>query len=202
MNSDQLPEETDLAYLAYTIFRDMGRGRTAQGAYQLYIENSPRKRPQKADKGRGVSRAFKNWMIKFNWVERAKNWDREVADRVRALAAKDGQKEYADKIEESRLRLEEVAIKGMKAAELAVNTAYKDLVKLAELQEGKSELMGMEELASFTSIVQIVRVSIGTLSAAKSELFDAFGLLLTIEQLAAVNAEFGTLPRQDSEGYR
>jgi hypothetical protein len=72
---DQLPDEPDLWYKRFMIFRDMGPERTIQGAFKIV----------KARQGFRSNKAGESWTTAahdYNWRERANDWDTQQRARV------------------------------------------------------------------------------------------------------------------------
>lgn len=70
---DRQPSETNKAYTAFCIYRDMGLKRSIESAWKQYIQ---------ADKR--VSGYFAQWSVTYDWVERARAYD----DYIEAAARK------------------------------------------------------------------------------------------------------------------
>jgi hypothetical protein len=82
----QRENETDKAYAAFLMFRDLGRSRTVEEAYLKSLPEE--KKQQKAAKSSNLrpSGAWTNWLTDHQWRERVREWDR-VKDEERAQLA-------------------------------------------------------------------------------------------------------------------
>ncbi|WP_373538777.1 hypothetical protein [Chamaesiphon sp.] len=70
--------ETDKAWYAYTIYQNIGAGRSVDAAYSEYIESTKGVKPDNAGNRRGhsiSSASFKEWQTRFNWAERVRIHD-------------------------------------------------------------------------------------------------------------------------------
>ena len=83
----QRENETDKAYAAFLLFRDLGRSRTLEGAYLKSLPEE--KKQQKATKSNNLrpSGAWINWAIDHQWRERVHEWDRLKDEENAQLAA-------------------------------------------------------------------------------------------------------------------
>lgn len=76
-------DETDLAWMAFRIFRDLGLGRTVEEAWRKYSE--------KRDLAGGKAQShFHNWKAEHDWYERVEAFDRrkEKQHQEQLLAAR------------------------------------------------------------------------------------------------------------------
>lgn len=186
--------ESDRAWLAFVIYRDMGAGRTIDGAYELYrarLDQSNLAKSEQVQKSpkrlRIASPSFKEWSKKFNWAERVKDWDNKKNQRIQSAQLEADRQGYIQRIEDSRALLERTATIGMKSAELQLAFNFKQMQLLAK--EAGNRIATRDEMAQLVSIAKITKDSIDGLGSAKSEIYDALGLVQTIEQLTAVNTE-------------
>lgn len=74
---DRRPDETDAAWKAFCVYRDLGDERSIAKA----LEATGRKP--------GNSRNWERWSSQYDWTERARAWDDSIIDRIR----KDREKE-------------------------------------------------------------------------------------------------------------
>jgi hypothetical protein len=192
MNQDidlqaQQEGESDRAYLAYTTYRDMPPPRYELGAYTAYVNSLSGARHTGSGKVRGVSKTYKGWMSEFNWSARVKDWDNKKSQRIQSAQLEADRQGYIQRIEDSRALLERTATIGMKSAELQLAFNFKQMQLLAK--EAGNRIATRDEMAQLVSIARVTRDSIDGLGSAKTEIYDALGLVQTIEQLTAVNAE-------------
>ena len=71
MDWHQQPGESDKAYRAFLIYRNLSEGRTLAGAWEAL---SGRRRGT-------VPGHVKRWSIKWDWVARGRAWDRQLQER-------------------------------------------------------------------------------------------------------------------------
>lgn len=179
--------ESDRAYLAYTTFRDLGERRTEQGAYEAYTRKTSNKVRSDSEKVGKASPVFRRWRLEFGWADRVKDWDGRKIQRIQSEQLNADRQGYAQRIEDSRALLERTATMGMKSAELSLAIGYAQLQKIAK--ESMKSLLTKAEVDRLSAITRNNKDSIETLAAAKTEIYDALGLLQTIEQLTAINAD-------------
>jgi len=82
---DRRDGETSAAWYGFRLYRDLGRSRSIQKAWDVY-------RLEKAVKGHAPSGAFIRWSREHDWLERAEafdEWRDEVRDEARARALAD-----------------------------------------------------------------------------------------------------------------
>jgi hypothetical protein len=112
------PGETEKEFLAFEIFRQLGPGRTVDGAFRAY-----RLRPGDHHKHEGLARDktphyFSRWATQFHWWERAKAWDDEVAAAARKEEAeRELERRRREAAEDERQR--ELTIQRARAAGVA-----------------------------------------------------------------------------------
>ena len=179
--------ESDKAFLAYTTYRDLGERRTEQGAYEAYTRKVSNKERKPSEKIGKASPVFRRWVSVFDWSTRVKDWDNKKAQRIQSVQLEADRQAYIQRIEDSRALLERTATMGMKSAELSLAIGFAQLQKLAK--ESTKAALGKADLDRLVAITRNNKDSIDTLAAAKTEIYDALGLVQTIEQLTAVNIE-------------
>jgi hypothetical protein len=179
--------ESDRAYrCGYLVYRDLGEGRTILAAYRIYLKSSTRKNANNSHKiPSSASPNFKRWATVFDWEARARDWDLQKADRIRKSLLEADRQSYTNRIESSRSQLERTATMGMKAAETALTLSLVQLQDIAK--ESQHGILSKEKIDRLLLITRISKDAIGILSGAKTELYDALGLVKTIEDLAAIN---------------
>jgi hypothetical protein len=78
---DRLPDETELAFRAFIVYRDMGMGRSIEKLRDLILDPSGRPRYK-------TTRYMQEWSRLNRWVERARAYDDHL-DQIRLKAADD-----------------------------------------------------------------------------------------------------------------
>lgn len=173
--------ESDKAYLAYITYRDLGRGRTEQGAYEAYLDRASSRQRKPGEKRGKASAPFRSWRVQFGWDKRTRDWDNKKMQRFQSKQLEAGCQEYIKKVEDARELLEKTAVMGMKSAELSLAIGYEQLQKMAK--ESKKALLPKTELDRLAVITRTNKDSIDTLAAAKAELYDALGLVQIVEHI-------------------
>jgi hypothetical protein len=77
------PGETEKEFLAFEIFRQLGPGRTVDGAYRAYWLRPGNRRKHDALARDKTPHYFSRWTTDQHWWERARAWDDEVAAAAR-----------------------------------------------------------------------------------------------------------------------
>jgi hypothetical protein len=182
----QKENETDRQHYAYKCYRDLGEGRTILAAYRIYLKSSTRKNINNSQKiPASASPDFKRLAVDFDWEKRAKDWDLQKAERIQSSLLEADRQSYTNRIESSRSQLERTSTMGMKAAETALALAFVQLQDIAK--ESDKGILSKEKIEQLLLITRISKDAIGILSSAKTELYDALGLVKTIEDLATIN---------------
>lgn len=96
---DRLPGEGTRAYHAFLIYRDLGPARTLEEVYRVVQETTKSKRSRGKSPTTHASGRINGWSSSWNWVERARAWDRHVQDERDRIAL-----QCAREQEEIRLR--------------------------------------------------------------------------------------------------
>ncbi len=135
------PGETEKEFLAFEIFRQLGPGRTVDGAFRAY-----RLRPGDHHKHEGLARDktphyFSRWATQFHWWERAKAWDDEVAAAAR--------KEEAERELERRRR---EAAEDERQRELTIQRARAAGVAAGQILHRLLESIQTEDLKDMTAV--------------------------------------------------
>jgi hypothetical protein len=177
----QMEGESDRAYLAYTTYRDMGTSRTVYASYALYVDQIAPDNRKKSQKVANPSKTYRDWFTHYAWDDRIKDWDSKKRDRIQSAQLEADRQGYIQRIEDSRLILERTATMGMKAAELSLAVGYDQLQKIAK--ESRTKILPKAEIDRLLGITRNSKESIETLAAAKTEIYDALGLVETIERL-------------------
>jgi hypothetical protein len=88
--NQRLPGENDRQYSGYVAYRDMPQPRSLLGSYQIYSKKA-QKSPKKPS---AMSASWKGWADRFQWAERAREWDLEREAEQRAAAEAEGAEAY------------------------------------------------------------------------------------------------------------
>jgi hypothetical protein len=96
----QRDNETDKAYDAFLLFRDLGRTRTIEGAYLKSLsDEEKRKKAEKSGRLKAPG-SWTNWFADHQWRERVREWDRfkdtESAQLAAAVRTKNIEKYLSD----------------------------------------------------------------------------------------------------------
>lgn len=155
---ERQPNETDLAFQAFCIYRDMGPGRSTVAAEREYRTLHGGAIPA----GNDPTGQFNDWRANFKWYSRAGAWDDEqdrllraavIRRKVRMVERQAGQTEAAARV--VTLPVQELiarALDGRMAADLTtmstqdlLETTAKLIAKLAELQKAERAALGESE---------------------------------------------------------
>jgi hypothetical protein len=178
--------ESDRQHFAYKCYKDLGEGRTILAAYRIYLKSSTRKNISNSQKiPASASPDFKRWASMFDWEGRVKDWDSQKAERIQASLLEADRDSYIQRIEDSRALLEETAMMGMNAAKTGLEIAIAQLEEL--LKESEDGILSKERIDRFLAVSRAAGVAIDTLGNSKTQLYDALGLVKTIEDLATIN---------------
>jgi hypothetical protein len=99
MSDERLVRETDLAWLGYTCYRDLGPARTVRGAWQEYSDKKSRKVSKSLS---GTSSHFKKWFVENDWNSRAIAWDQAQESATRLDLSRAKAEKYRAEIAEFR----------------------------------------------------------------------------------------------------
>jgi hypothetical protein len=185
MNQDmdiqaQREDEHDRAYYAYITYRDMGAERTMLNAYRKYNSETGRKGGRESNRvPSSPSRHFDSWAKKFNWKERIRDWDNKKRAMLEAAQSEADRQSYIKRIEDSRAILEETASMGLKAAQLSLAIGYSQLQKLGK--ESANKVLNKPELDRLATITRNNKDSIDVLAVAKTEIYDALGIIQMVQ---------------------
>ncbi len=182
----QAASESDRAYLAYQIYRDLGGSRSLIAAYHTYLERT--RRPGAVPNSPEYCSAnFKGWAKTFAWDLRVRAWDKVKSKHLQDELLKSDTQLYLDKIEASRDLLERVAITGMEMAQITINLAAREVKILADRSRGGLSPDTID-LAHLLALCKVNKCGIELLGLAKIELFEAMGLTQTLEELANLSS--------------
>ena len=137
---EKQPWEKPLAYQAFEVYRDIGLHRTVWLARQRFAEYhgkdagiNGKKVPSKT--------AMYEWSAKYNWVERARQFDEWEIENRRAMRTEIARLEWEAKIAEVRSRHERIARNMTTAADkgfAAIAKYLEDATKIEDAIEGRS----------------------------------------------------------------
>lgn len=82
--TNRRPDESDKAWLAWTMYRDLGPSRTLQDAWTLYAKDA-------GSSSKYASNGYKQWATKFDWDTRAQQWDAAQRSATAILAVEDAE---------------------------------------------------------------------------------------------------------------
>jgi hypothetical protein len=103
METQRLPEETNLQWLAYCCYRDLGEQRSIVAAFQKYCEQRSKAKPSKenirTDRPNG---SFVRWKKEFEWEKRARLWDLDIESRKREAVKQAEDVAYQEELEDFR----------------------------------------------------------------------------------------------------
>jgi hypothetical protein len=176
--------ETLKQHAAFLIYRDMGGNRSVIGAYALYLDSIGKGSPRASNKVPSPSPSFKRWFVEFDWAGRVDDWERSKSDRIQSAQLEIDRQGYVQRIEDGREVLENTAMAGMKSAELSLAIGFEQLQKIAEISA--TQTLSKVDIDRLVAITRNNKDSIDTLAAAKTEIYDALGLVQTIERLGTV----------------
>jgi hypothetical protein len=80
---EQQNDESDVAFAAYKVFRDLGPGRTLREVAAIYYD-----RPAYRERTRSVPSQVKKWSARFDWPGRARQRD-EYVDSIKLAAVEE-----------------------------------------------------------------------------------------------------------------
>ena len=103
---DRLPNETDKAWQAFQDFLQMGTSRSLAELHQRYTKQSARDCNPVPTKS--VS-TLETWSHKFNWFDRAREWDEKEEERRREYLREKQQKEWERQVKNFQEQNQEIA---------------------------------------------------------------------------------------------
>lgn len=151
---DPLPNETAKAYAAYCVYRDLGEKRSIEAVR----ENT--------GKRQGYERQLMRWSSKYDWVERAKQYDAYLANKARVQA----EDEHLAELWEYRKQLAFSSRAALSAGQRALRLA---LEKLQNMDYEKIPV---------TSVPSYIKAANDTIEKA----MDGWGMALAIDDLMDV----------------
>ncbi len=100
---DRLQDETDLQWMAFCCYRDLGLERSLIKAYTDYRKRKVHQGTSKHDRiPAQVGNAFKQWSKAYEWDDRARVWDSEREERERELLIQSQGEQYTKELEDFR----------------------------------------------------------------------------------------------------
>lgn len=112
---EQIPDETPRAYAAFSVYRDMGAGRTLDGAYRQFRQQQARNRQETGTTNFArltAPGAWTGWYTDNVWKERATKYDRHIE----RLARSQREEAHARDLEAHRERCRSLSIASSSAA--------------------------------------------------------------------------------------
>lgn len=191
----QMVGESSRQFLAYTIFRDMGEGRTMKGSYPRYIEAVTPVRQRASSNVIGKSSAapsktYAQWARDFKWEERVRDWDDRKMQRVQAAQLEADTKGYCERVEKMRQRLERCGILAAETAEAQfiicqgqINAIGKKALVKGDDGRFSSRILDKADAALFAQWSSSKKMAIDSLAAAKMIWEDSLGLVEIIKSI-------------------
>lgn len=100
---DRLQNESDLQWMAFCCYRDLGLERSLIKAYTDYRKRKVHQGTSKHDRiPSQVPSSFKEWCKIYDWDDRARVWDSEREERERQLLIQSQGEQYTKELEEFR----------------------------------------------------------------------------------------------------
>jgi hypothetical protein len=84
---DRLPEETDHAYAAFVLYRNLGPGRSFTKAAKLYAKTATQQAKNAEDPSRSGSQWLQELSSRYGWVSRCRAYDDDWRARMDAQEA-------------------------------------------------------------------------------------------------------------------
>ena len=198
--------ESERAYLAYTTYRDMPLPRSLRGSYEVYLlsldaagQGSSKKvglgskKPQQKTKKVGLgapkphqaSKTYRSWMTEFRWIERARDWDNQRQQRIRAAHLEVDTKGFCERVEAMRSSAERGARKILQASEIvsSLYTAQANAISLSAMRDGRFTRLEHSDLRELDSVTKGLKASAETFKEAMLLGADAMGLVEYIKSL-------------------
>ena len=121
----RVPGESAKAYEAYSIYRDMGVGRSVEAAWWSSTDEG-KKGGGKGEKT--VPGYWKNWSTKFKWRSRCEGYDDRQAEIKRKIKEEEESEQYRIGIREN-LRIRRERIKALKDEQWDIGCKLQELGK-------------------------------------------------------------------------
>ncbi len=175
--ADRLEGETDKAYLAFSIYRDLGLNRTVLAAQREYDLKTG-----KADNGRkkSASGSFDKWLKVYRWEERVREWDTAQENRRRSMLMEAEDEKYLSDIEAFRQTIADIGNGALATAKAAMNIVQGQ-VEMLQQATVDSKPLNPQQLEDLTTLLKCSRDTVAVLEGGKSALNDAYGLNAVID---------------------
>jgi hypothetical protein len=191
---EQMEGESNSAYLAYTIWRDMPTPRIDTDAYRAYLKEKNRIRKKKSAVGDArPGYNYYNWMEEFRWKERAAAYAVEIRAAIKDDHINNARKEYNAKIKDLGDRLAKATASSMDVSHSLLEVAKGRLGRVTSTEieklkaEGKKADVTKGECDILLSIAKVNESALNSLALARTEWYEILGLRTTIEKLAELN---------------
>jgi hypothetical protein len=194
---EQMEGESDSAYMAYIIWRDMPKPRLDIDAYRAYIKEKNRKRGKKASGSKAPplkpSNSYCSWMDTFKWKERAAAYAAVIKTAIKDEHLFTAREEYNAKIKDLGNRLAKATASSMDVSNSLLEVAKGRLGRVTNTEieklraEGKKADVTKGECDILLSIAKVNESALNSLALARTEWYEILGLKTTIEKLAELN---------------
>lgn len=94
--------DTNKSYAAFTYYLELGRDRTVDQAYTLYIRDSKSRLKREDRQTKRTPKYFSDWATAGQWISRAAYYDVHIKKEAAAIADQRAILTYADKLEKFR----------------------------------------------------------------------------------------------------
>jgi hypothetical protein len=179
---DQLPEETHAAFLAFTIFKDLGAARKLNEAARLYrIQRSLKPR-------KNMDGTISDWVTKNRWHDRASAWDEHVRKQREAATLITQDQEYIKALEEYRKNI-------LKGGQIAIRNAINSTVSVSRMNQmfnttiAAGQRLAPNDYDQFVTNNKVNRDAIGAMKEASDLVERALGVTPVLEKLQVMNAQ-------------
>lgn len=153
---DRQPEETDIMFDGFVIYRNLGPLRSLTAAYQIYCDRSQKSRAKSKKVPNQPGGHFRRWSSDNNWPDRARDWDKDEEERLRKVLVEHDEKNYIKEIGEFRkLQVES----GKLGVQIALKIKSDVAVYLGMAQKNKqthpiANLREAEQMARILNMVE------------------------------------------------
>ena len=175
---DRQPAETPKAYAAFTIYRDMGVGRTLdRAATEFYpvTESSQSRHRNKNQLGQ--------WSTQYSWVDRCRDYDRDIESSNRQFLLDVKREQYLARCDDLQANTEAA---GFEAIEASRNLTAVMIEMSAELKGCRGKRIAeytARELDLIISLPNSLKSAISCTSAGVQLGADALGLSDSIQKM-------------------
>jgi hypothetical protein len=155
-----IPGESAKAYEAFSIYRDMGVGRSLQSAWQNSKNEESKKGEQKRSKT--VPGYWKQWSTKYKWRSRCKAYDDHQAEIKRKIKEEEGNGQYRLEIRED-LQLRREKIKALRKEQWEMGCKLQELAKagIKALGESPDKMSGADIVKTLQLGIELKKESLG-----------------------------------------